>query len=59
AQKLIANGAIPRDESIALCITGYGLKTQEAIAGHLGSLSVIRPNLRAFEALLEQPVQPI
>jgi threonine synthase len=56
AQKLIANGAIPRDESIVLCITGYGLKTQEAIAGHLGSPTVIRPNLRAFEALLEQPV---
>jgi threonine synthase len=59
AQKLIANGVIPRDESIALCITGYGLKTQEAIAGHVGSPSVIRPNLRAFEALLEQSVQPI
>jgi len=56
AQKLIANGAIPRDESIVLCITGYGLKTQEAIAGHLGSPAVIRPNLRAFESLLEQPV---
>lgn len=56
AQKLIANGAIPRDESIVLCITGYGLKTQEAIAGHLGSPTVIRPNLRAFESLLEQPV---
>jgi threonine synthase len=59
AQKLIANGAIPRDESIALCITGYGLKTQEAIAGHVGSPSVIRPNLRAFEELVEQAVQPI
>jgi hypothetical protein len=35
------------------------LKTQEAIAGHLGSPSVIKPNLRAFEALLEQPVQSI
>ena len=56
AQKLIANGAIPRDESIVLCITGYGLKTQEAIAGHLGSPTVIRPNLQAFEALLEQTV---
>jgi threonine synthase len=56
AQKLIANGAIPRDESIVLCITGYGLKTQEAIAGHLGSPTVIRPNLRAFESVLEQPV---
>jgi threonine synthase len=53
AQKLIANGAIPRDESIVLCITGYGLKTQEAIAGHLGSPTVIRPNLQAFESLLE------
>ena len=55
AKKMIESGAIPRDESIVLCITGYGLKTQEAIAGHVGQPALIKPNLRAFESLLEQP----
>ncbi|MDQ6995860.1 MAG: threonine synthase, partial [Mariprofundus sp.] len=32
AQKMIESGKLPRDESIVLCITGNGLKTQEAIA---------------------------
>ena len=31
AQKLIEQGRIDRDESIVLCITGNGLKTQEAL----------------------------
>ena len=57
AKKLIESGAIPRDESIALCITGYGLKTQEAIIDHLSKPTAIRPNLRAFESLLGEPVQ--
>ncbi len=32
AQKLIEQGRIDRDESIVLCITGNGLKTQEPLA---------------------------
>ena len=32
AQKLIEQGRIDRDESIVVCITGNGLKTQEAAA---------------------------
>jgi threonine synthase len=56
AKKLIESGTIPANESIVLCITGYGLKTQEAIAGHVGQPALIKPNLRAFESLLEQPV---
>ena len=32
AQKLIEQGRIDRDESIVVCITGNGLKTQEAVA---------------------------
>ena len=35
AQKLIEQGRIDRDESIVLCITGNGLKTQEALLGRL------------------------
>ena len=32
ATKLIEQGRIPRDEEIVLCITGNGLKTQDAVA---------------------------
>jgi threonine synthase len=49
AKKLIATGAIPRDESAVLCITGHGLKTQEAILGKCGEPRVIAPSLREFE----------
>jgi len=52
AKKLIDSGAIPRDESIVLCITGHGLKTQEAIHGKCGEPRVIHPSLREFEALI-------
>ena len=52
ARKLIESGKIPRNESIVLCITGHGLKTQEAIHGHCGEPRVINPSLREFEALI-------
>src|SRR6202022_1383038 len=41
AKKLIDQGRIPRDEEIVLCITGNGLKTQDAIADVLQKLVVI------------------
>ncbi len=56
AKKLIESGRIPRNESIVLCITGHGLKTQEAIAEEVGQAAVIRPSIKEFEALLDQPV---
>ncbi len=49
AKKLLASGAIPRDQSAVLCITGHGLKTQEAIIGKCGEPRLIRPSLREFE----------
>lgn len=52
AQKLIASGQIPPDESIVLCITGHGLKTQEAIHEKCGAPRVIKPSLREFDALV-------
>jgi threonine synthase len=48
-KKLIQQGKIPRDESIVVCITGNGLKTQEAISEKIGKPFKIRPNLAAFE----------
>jgi len=37
-----------------LCITGNGLKTLEAMTGHVGSTREIRPSLREFEAVMAQ-----
>lgn len=54
AKKLIAQGKIPRDSSAVLCITGNGLKTIEAMSGHVGETREIRPSLREFEVLLSQ-----
>jgi threonine synthase len=53
ARKLIEQGRIPRDEEVVLCITGNGLKTQEAVAGRLERPAVISPALEEFEPLLE------
>ena len=53
AKKLIAAGKIPAEDSAVLCITGNGLKTLDAVAGHVGHTREIRPSLREFEALLE------
>jgi threonine synthase len=52
ARKLIASGAIASGDSAVLCITGNGLKTLDAVAGHTGLIREIKPSLREFEALL-------
>ena len=54
AKKLIASGRIPADESAVLCVTGNGLKTLDAVAGHVGQPREIKPSLREFEALLAE-----
>jgi len=48
-KKLIEQGKIPKDESIVVCITGNGLKTQEAVAEEIGKPIKIRPNIALFE----------
>lgn len=57
AKKLISSGKIPSDESIVLCITGHGLKTQEAIDGKCGTPTLINPSLREFEAKIADDLQ--
>ena len=56
ARKLIDSGKIPKDESAVLCITGHGLKTQEAIVGKVGEPRIIGASLREFEALVADEV---
>jgi threonine synthase len=53
AQKLLEQGRLDRDGSIVLCVTGNGLKTQEALIGRIARPIVIKPSLDAFEALVE------
>jgi threonine synthase len=53
AQKLIEQGRIGRDDSIVLCITGNGLKTQEPLLERMRKPVVIKPSLEEFEALVE------
>ncbi|EEF58278.1 threonine synthase [Pedosphaera parvula Ellin514] len=52
AKKLIAAGKIPANDSAVLCITGNGLKTLDAVVGHVGNTREIKPSLREFETLL-------
>ena len=52
ARKLIEQGRIPRDEEIVLCITGNGLKTQDALAEKLTAHVTIKPSLAAFDRAL-------
>jgi len=48
-RKLIEEKRIPRDEPIVVCITGHGLKTQEAVMDHVGKPVRIKPTLASFE----------
>ncbi len=59
AKKLIAAGKIPADDSAVLCITGNGLKTLEAMTGHVGQTREIKPSLREFEALLAHETEAV
>jgi len=52
AMRLIQQGRIPRDESLVVCITGHGLKTQEAVADALAAPMQIKPTLKSFDGAL-------
>lgn len=57
AKKLVERGLIKPTESVVLCITGHGLKTQEAVHGKLGQSRTIKPSLREFDALHEEDLK--
>ena len=58
AQKLIERGVIPKHESIVICITGNGLKTQEPLIPRLQRPTSIKPTLAAFEAQYHAKASP-
>src|SRR3990167_1331308 len=59
-KKLVEKGVIPKNESCVICITGNGLKTQEAVADHIGKPYRIKPSLDSFEKSLrgESKINP-
>jgi threonine synthase len=50
-RKLLEQGRLPRNEEIVICITGNGLKTQDAVFEAIEQPAVIKPSLAEFEAL--------
>ena len=57
-KKLVASGRIPAEDSVVLCVTGNGLKTLDAVQGHVGKPAGIKPSLREFEQLIEKDGKP-
>lgn len=53
ARKMIESGRLPRDESIVLCITGNGLKTQEAVIDAFAKPRIIDASLKEFDVLAQ------
>jgi threonine synthase len=58
-RKLIEQGRIPRDEEIVICITGNGLKTQDAVADYLEEPALIAPSLEEFSGLIAEASSPV
>ena len=54
AKKLIEAGRIKRNEVTVICITGNGLKTQEALHGHVTSPYYIKPGLASLKRCLKR-----
>jgi len=54
AIKLIETGKIDKNGTTVLCITGNGLKTQEALSGQTPEPHYIKPNINSFEEVLEK-----
>ncbi len=52
-KKLIEQGRINKDESIVISVTGNGLKTQEALHGHLNEARVINAKLSEFDDIVK------
>lgn len=48
-KKLVEQGRIKPDEVTVICITGNGLKTQEALSDCFPAPAVIEPNIKGFE----------
>ncbi len=48
-KKAAQEGRVHPEECVVACITGNGLKTQEAVANEVGASHYVKPSLAAFE----------
>ncbi len=55
-KKLIQEGRINKKDLTVVSITGNGLKTQEALSGHIKGVYYIKPNLSSFEDVLKKEI---
>lgn len=53
-RRLVADGAIDRSERVVAVISGLGLKTLDAISGHVGPSLTISPGLEDFTTALQE-----
>lgn len=57
-RKLIEQGRLPRNEDIVICITGNGLKTQDAVVECLETPAQIRPSMNEFVEMMSGKAEP-
>jgi threonine synthase len=57
-RKLLEQGRLPRNEEIVICVTGNGLKTQDAVFEAVERPEVIKPSLDAFDAIYAGAGEP-
>ena len=57
-RKLLQQGKLDPNEETVLCITGNGMKTLDALHGHLDRGITIRPRLEEFEAQVIRATRP-
>ena len=58
-KKLAASGVIGEDEVTVAYVTGNGLKTQEAVDGHVSVTMTIQPTIGSFEDALEDQQEAV
>lgn len=58
-KKLIEQGRLPADEPIVACITGNGLKTQDAVEHVLDAVPTIDPTMIEFDKIVTGPRETV
>jgi threonine synthase len=53
--KLLEQGRLDKNDEIVICITGNGLKTQEAVVGKVPTPATIDPKFSSFEEIWNTP----
>jgi threonine synthase len=55
-KQLVEHGVIGKDDLTVVCVTGNGLKTQEAVDEAVKRPMMIGPTLKAFDDVLAQAI---